>query len=85
MAPYEVVLRTNGEEVQREALRVPESSSIGRPHRRRLPMTRTSLREDRGDDFDWIREQFGSILLKFRPISVCEDFLGVASVRVLSR
>ena len=37
---------------------MPESSSIERLHCRRLPMTRTSSGEDRGDDFDRIREHF---------------------------
>ena len=34
------------------------SSSIGFLHHRRLPVTWTSSREDRGNDFDCIREQF---------------------------
>ena len=37
---------------------MPESSSIGLPHHRWLPVIRTSSRGDRGDNFDWIREQF---------------------------
>ena len=55
-----------------DSLPVPESSSIGHLHRRWLPVMRTSSREDRGDDFDWIKEQFGSILLNC-PIDVCKD------------
>ena len=49
--PYEAVLRTDSEEVYREGLQVPESSSIRRLHRRRLPMMQTLSRENRGHNF----------------------------------
>ena len=50
-----------------------ESSSIGCPHRRRLPMTRTSPREDRETILIGLENSFGSTLLKCCPIGVCED------------
>ena len=36
---------------------MPESSAIGLPYHQ-LPVTWTSSRGDRGEDFDWNREQF---------------------------
>ena len=48
---------------------------IGLPHCHRLAMTQTSSRNNKGDNFDWIREQFLDLyyLLKCHPISVCEE------------
>ena len=62
---------------------MPESSSIGCPHRRQLPMTWTLSREDGEMILIGLENSFGSILLKCCPIGVCKDLDYALSTRVL--
>ena len=55
--PYRIGLREDGEGVQQEGSRMPESSSVELLHCCQLAVTWTSSRGDRGDYFDWISEQ----------------------------
>ena len=65
-SPHEVGVKADGKGVQCEGSQVLESHPIGLTHHHRLPVMRKLSRGARGDDFDWIREQFLNlpILLK---------------------
>ena len=52
---------------------MPETSSIGRPHSDRLPVTQTLSRETGEMILIGLENSFESILLKYCPIDVCED------------